>query len=108
MTTILLVVGVLMNLVAAWVLFTGALYIGIPRLVDSIEQGANQWLLVAEVVADSPAFVAGLSPGDRITSVVASDGEELAVLHQRPLVISFKSAAGSRWKFHMYVEERRR
>ena len=77
---VILAAGVFMNLVAAWALFTGALYIGIPRLVDSIEQGANQWLLVAEVVADSPAFVAGLSPGDRITSVVASDGEEVAVL----------------------------
>ena len=73
---IILAAGVFMNLVAAWALFTGALYIGIPRLVDNIEPGTSQWLLVAEVVADSPAAAAGISPGDRITGVVAPDGEK--------------------------------
>lgn len=65
----ILFAGVLMNMIAAWLLFAGALYIGTPRIVETREAGVPTELLVAEVVSLSPAAVAGLQPGDTLLSV---------------------------------------
>src|SRR3990167_8426040 len=43
----ILIAGVFMNAVAAWALFTGALYAGIPRLAENAEASGAAWLMVA-------------------------------------------------------------
>ncbi len=71
----ILFAGVLMNLLVAWLLFAGALYIGTPRVVESVSSGVPVSLLVAEVVPSSPAHSAGIMSGDRIVSVTGISGE---------------------------------
>ena len=71
---IILIAGVFMNAVAAWALFTGALYAGIPRLVENAEASGAAWLMVAEVLPGSPASDAGLAPGDKILSISGRSG----------------------------------
>ncbi len=70
---LVLVAGVAMNLLFAYVLITGALIVGTPRaLLDNELAGArNKELIVANVLPGSPAALAGLLPGDSI--IGASD-----------------------------------
>lgn len=68
---IILVAGVFANIIAAWILFTGALYVGTPRLVATPEEGARQFLIIADVIPNSPASLAGLAAGDKIVSLFA-------------------------------------
>ncbi len=67
---LILVAGVVMNALAAWMLFAGALAVGIPHAIPAGEHDPNARLLVTQVIPGSPASVAGLGAGDVITSVV--------------------------------------
>ncbi|MDD2657424.1 MAG: M50 family metallopeptidase [Candidatus Pacebacteria bacterium] len=71
---LVLVAGVTMNLLFAYVLITGALVAGTPRALAPNEIGAarDATLLVANVLPGSPAAQAGLVAGDSILS--AEDG----------------------------------
>lgn len=71
---IVLVAGVTMNIVFAYVLITGALIAGTPRALSENEIAAARdvQLAVAAVLPDSPAARAGIVPGDAILS--AEDG----------------------------------
>lgn len=71
---LVLVAGVAMNLLFAYVLITGALVAGTPRALGEGELAAaqNVQLAVANVLPGSPAALAGLLPGDIILS--AEDG----------------------------------
>jgi regulator of sigma E protease len=71
---IVLIAGVTMNLIFAYVLITGALIAGTPRaLSDSdLAIARNQELVVANVLPDSPAALSGILEGDSILS--AEDG----------------------------------
>ncbi len=71
---IVLVAGVAMNLLFAYVLITGALVMGTPRVLSDNElAGARDVeLMVASVLPGSPAARAGLIAGDTILS--AEDG----------------------------------
>ena len=74
---IVLVAGVAMNLLFAYVLITGALVAGTPRALSEDELGVarDARLIVANVLPGSPAHEAGLAPGDTILS--AEDGHYL-------------------------------
>ncbi len=74
---IVLVAGIAMNLLLAYVLITGALIMGTPRALEESElAGARDTqLMVANVLPGSPAELAGLVPGDSIVS--AEDGHNL-------------------------------
>lgn len=69
-----LVAGITMNLVFAFVLITGALIAGTPRALsqDEVAGAKNVELAVARVLPGAPAALAGLLPGDSILS--AEDG----------------------------------
>jgi len=71
---IVLVAGVAMNLLFAYVLITGALVAGTPRALtnEELPKATNTQLIVANVLHGSPAHEAGLAPGDTILS--AEDG----------------------------------
>lgn len=71
---IVLVAGIAMNLLFAYVLITGALVMGTPRALSQgdLAIAENVQLAVANVLPGSPAAKAGLLPGDSI--IAAEDG----------------------------------
>ena len=71
---LVLIAGVAMNLLFAYVLITGALMTGTPRALsqDEVAQAHDTELAVASILPGSPAALAGLLPGDIILS--AEDG----------------------------------
>jgi regulator of sigma E protease len=69
---VILIAGVTMNLIAAWLLFTGAYMIGILHPVTESVEGAR--LIVSEVVYGSPADAAGFVRGDEVIGVRDTGG----------------------------------
>lgn len=65
-----LLAGVSMNMLLAWVLITGTLVVGTPRALTSAEipQAHSLSLAVGQVLPKSPAALAGIIPGDIISS----------------------------------------
>jgi len=74
---IVLVAGVTMNLLFAYVLITGALLLGTPRALspEEIVSAHTVELAVASVLPSSPAEQAGLLPGDSIVSAHSAMSE---------------------------------
>lgn len=70
-----LVAGVVMNIIFAWLLFVAVLLIGVPSAVDEEAATDSAQLVIAEVLPDSPAAIAGLPVGARVTELRA--GEEV-------------------------------
>ncbi len=66
-----------MNLLFAYVLITGALIAGTPRALTDVEliNAREVELAVASVLPGTPAFTAGLLPGDSILSAKDKKGE---------------------------------
>lgn len=73
---VVLVAGVAMNFLLAYVLITGALIAGTPRALtpEEIPYATDRTLAVASVLADSPAAAAGLVPGDSIVRAESGAG----------------------------------
>ncbi len=73
---LVLVAGVAMNLLLAYVLITGALIVGTPRALSPSElaNARNAELLVANVMPNTPAARAGLLPGDSIMNATNAKG----------------------------------
>lgn len=69
---VVLLAGITMNLLFAYLLITGALIAGTPRVLQEGELAVaeNVQLAVAGVLPDSPAAQAGLLPGDIIKTAV--------------------------------------
>lgn len=82
-----IVAGVIMNLVLAWVLISSTLAIGIAAPVDNDEGYAvtNPRLMVTDVSAKGPAAVSGMVGGDYLVSL-AEGGE--TVLATSPDIVS--------------------
>ncbi len=74
---LVLVAGIAMNLLFAYVLITAALISGTPRALSASEvaHAHNVSLAVAEVLPGTPAARAGLLPGDSILSAKDAAGE---------------------------------
>ena len=72
---LVLVAGIMMNLLFAWVILSTTLMLGMPRALsaDEIPDVPDAKLVVADVLPGSPAASAGLRAGDAILS--AQSGE---------------------------------
>ena len=66
-----LVAGVTMNIIFAWVLILAAFMIGVPTSVDESTASADATLTIAAVLPESPAAQAGVPVGAEIVSVSA-------------------------------------
>lgn len=77
---LVLVAGIAMNLLFAWLLLSTTLAIGTERALTSAEiaQAKSAALFVADVLPNSPAAAAGLKPGDQIERVTRPDGYTFA------------------------------
>jgi regulator of sigma E protease len=75
---IVLVAGVTMNVLLAWVLLVTLFLVGMPTAVspDELDSVKDPRLLVLNVLPDSPAAAAGIATSDEIIAVLGSDGRE--------------------------------
>jgi regulator of sigma E protease len=98
-----LVAGVVMNVLLAWVLLSAIFMIGTDIAVDetNIKNVENVQLMIVEVLEDSPANEAGLIPGDIITSFKISDGE---TIEYTPEIVSNFIAENSDDKFFIDIK----
>jgi len=69
---IVLLAGVTMNMLLAWILIMSTYLIGIQSPVTEDEASANARLIISEIIADGPAGDV-LQPGIQITGVSAGD-----------------------------------
>jgi regulator of sigma E protease len=72
---LVLVAGIVMNMLLAWVILTGTLMAGMPRAL-SLEEAARSkdaTLIIASVLPDSPAERAGIVAGDTISEARYGD-----------------------------------
>ena len=72
--TKIILAGVFMNLIVAWMIFTGLAITGIPSLVENqytrdSAQPVKEFVAVGLVREDSPADAGGILVGDRITQI---------------------------------------
>lgn len=74
---VVLIAGIAMNIVFAWVLFSVALALGMPRVLTDTEvpRAHNVSLVISHVMEDSPASAAGLLAGDKIQRAIAEGTE---------------------------------
>lgn len=81
----IMVAGVVMNLLTAYLMLVLLAVIGIPKLVDdqftiqSDERIAQQQLFVGYIEADSPAAKAGLQQRDVLASIGPQDGPQTTI-----------------------------
>lgn len=70
-----LIAGVAMNLVFAWLLISGSLLVGTPRSLDADEAALapDAAVTIAMVGADTPADEGGLMVGDTVTQVIGGE-----------------------------------
>lgn len=69
---VILAAGVIMNVILAWGLFSVGYMIGLPQVTEDVSKNAiisEPSVIIASVVADSPAATAGLQSGDIIKQV---------------------------------------
>lgn len=86
---VILIAGVAMNALAAWMLFVGALHAGIPQVVEAPQGDTPAHLVVADVVPGSPAEAANLSVGDEITAIVDAQGNHVISMLTPYAITSF-------------------
>lgn len=97
---LVLIAGVVMNMLIAWVLFASALHMGIPRPVDAAGPGVR--LLISDVVPGSPADASRLHPGDQL--IALSDASGVAPEQLIPKTIAdFVSERGGQRLVAIYV-----
>ncbi len=103
---VVLVAGVTMNILFAWLLFTIALTIGAPTAVEEAAAGPDAVLMVQSVLPGGPAAAAGIPHGAVITGL-SVNGESVAALTPQtfrrvteqnagmPLTITYTTGTGT-------------
>jgi len=75
-----LVAGVTMNVLLAWVLFTFVFFVGVPTAIEESDATDASRLIVANVLADGPAQLGGIPTGAEIIGIRSGD-DEVSVLY---------------------------
>lgn len=70
-----LVAGVAMNILFAWLLFVMVFMVGVPTTVSEEEASAAAQLTITDVLPDSPAAASGLAAGMTITGLSVGETE---------------------------------
>ncbi len=78
---LVLVAGVTMNILFAWILFSLAFFIGTRTMVDEATAGKDAMLTVLSIIPGSPADDVGLKPGDSILKVTSGEGSAIDRLY---------------------------
>jgi regulator of sigma E protease len=68
---LVLIAGVVMNILFAWLLFSVTYMVGVPTAIEESAAGPNSQLLIAGTLPDSPA--SAIPAGSQIISVTAGD-----------------------------------
>lgn len=71
---LVLVAGVTMNIIFAWILFSLAFMIGVPSVVSTTEAGPEAALRITEVYPDTPAAEADIPVGAEVVGIVENNG----------------------------------
>ncbi len=104
---IILVAGVVMNIIVAWLLFATALHAGVPRVVsDTLSRDPSATLMISDVVVGSPAAAAGIVAGDTITNITDENGITLSVLAPSAVSNFIKTRGGEHVTIN-YVHEKK-
>lgn len=97
--TAVLIAGVTMNILFAWFLFVVVFLFGVPTVVDEGTQTDRAQLVVAEVVANSPAFEAGIPTGAKIvrygeaeTALTPSAFRDYTSTQEGPLLVTYTAS----------------
>ncbi len=93
---LILVAGVLANTLLAWFLFSSALVIGVPTLVDKPSPGEATHLFVSDIVPNSPIASSGIERGDEILLVTDQKGQKLAALTPEGMLEYVKARGGQK------------
>ena len=88
---LILIAGVAMNALAAWLLFTSAFMIGTWQPVATPD-GEQTRVFITAVVAGSPAQAAGLAAGDELLSVSDAKGNSPDLPLSPDTIVAFVSA----------------
>ena len=68
-----LVAGVTMNVLFAWLLFSLVFALGVPTAIDEADATPDSRLVISEVLADGPAAEAGIPVGATVVGLTAGD-----------------------------------
>jgi regulator of sigma E protease len=71
--TLVLIAGVTMNVLFAWVLFFATFLIGVPTAVDEQNASSDAKLYITQVLPGSPLVEAGIAPGTEVVSLSAGE-----------------------------------
>ncbi len=96
----IMVAGVGMNLITAFILFTLVALIGMPHLVkdqfvvSSDSKISQQKVYIGKIDNDSPAAKAGLKQKDQIIKITDKDGQEIIITDAAKLLETTKKLSG--------------
>ncbi len=91
---LILVAGVAANALLAWLLFAGALMIGVPTLVQEAAPGEVTHLYVSDTVPGSPIAGSGITRGDEIKIVADDKGQKVEPLTPQSMLDFVKERGG--------------
>jgi regulator of sigma E protease len=96
----IMVAGVGMNLITAFILFTGVALVGMPQIVDnqftvdSDSKVTTQRLYIGFVDEGSPADQGGLQQRDQLLYMTTKDGEQIVINSEQALPEATKRLSG--------------
>lgn len=81
----ILIAGIAMNILFAWILLSVSFMIGAPQ-ASNVSSGS--YVFVTEVLKDSSALEAGIKSGDLITNIEVSNKSQIEIQKENPKTIS--------------------
>lgn len=93
---LILLAGVVANALLGWLLFAGALVIGVPTLVQDVVPGETTHLFVSDIVPGSPISGSGMVQGDEITNVIDEKGQRVDPLTPQAMLDYIKDRGGKK------------